>query len=136
MSTFSKIRVGKKGSSAGVPKLIAKITFDPSVPVAATGYVLPAGSIVLAATAIGSATGGTAPTMDVGLAGTTDGFVNEADADAGTAVVGTGSLLFGTALTADTEVWAGEGVETSATGGTAVVFLEYIIEDTTNGVNQ
>ncbi len=135
MSTFSKIRVGKKGASAGVPKLIAEITFDPSIVPVDTGFTLPVGAVILGATAVGSATGGSTPTMDIGLLGNLDGIVAEGDADAGTAVTGVGTAILAAPLTANTAVWAGKGAS-AATGGTAIVYIEYYIKDALLGVNQ
>ena len=133
MSTFSKLRVGTKRASAGVAKLIAQIAFDPIVASAGTGYILPKGSVILAITSLGGATGGTTPTVDVGVSGTVDNIAGELDADtAGTA--GTVGALGFEPLASDTEVWAGVGAS-AATGGTTTVSIEYYIEDALNGAN-
>lgn len=81
-------------------------------------FTLPAGAVPLYMLTIGGATGGTAPTVDVGSAGTPTGFFDEADADTkGTINGANGSLVVGTGLTAQTQVYAKVGAS-AATGGT------------------
>lgn len=133
-STFSgPLRVGPKTTSAGVVKLALQISVDPTAAAAATGSILPKGAVITGITSLGGATGGTNPTIDVGISGATDSIANELDADtAGTA--GTLGATGWTELTADTPIWAGVGAS-AATGGTTTFIIEYYIADPKGGVN-
>jgi len=126
---------GSGSESLGTPAVFrayVKVAVDPTAAVAGTGAYLPAGAIPLGVTTLGGGTGGTAPTIDVQLAGgTTAGLANELSADTASVVeVQTGADL-GVALTADTEIEAGVGAS-AATGGTTTFLVSYIISD--NGV--
>ena len=134
MSTFTKLRVSaNRSASAGVPLLVAQIAFDPTAASAGTGFVLPKGAVITAMTSLGGSTGGTLPTVDIGVEGATDTIANELASDvAGTA--GTvGSAGFAP-LAANTEVWAGVGAS-AATGGTTTVVINYFIVDDREGAN-
>lgn len=119
------------------------ISFDPTSASAAavrigtsatTGsfLTLPAGAIPLYLLSLGGATGGTNPTVDIGSSGTPDGFFNEADADTkGTLNGANGSLVVGTGLTANTQVFGKVG-SSAASGGTFTGVLVYTMYN--NGV--
>ena len=114
------IRSGNK--SPGVVSLNAVIEVDPTQASAGTGFILPTGSVVTGIISLGGATGGAAPTIDVGTLGTADLYGPELDADTpGQGTVGAGAFI---ELTADTEVYAGVGAS-AATGGTAKFAIEY-----------
>jgi hypothetical protein len=81
-------------------------------------FTLPAGAVPLYLLTLGGATGGTSPTIDVGSSGTPTGFFDEADADTkGTINGANGSLVVGTGLAAQTQVYGKVGAS-AATGGT------------------
>lgn len=119
------------------------ISFDPTSASAAavrigtsatTGsfLTLPAGAIPLYLLSLGGATGGTNPTVDIGSSGTPDGFFNEADADTkGTINGANGSLVVGTGLTLNTQVFGKVG-SSAASGGTFTGVLVYTMYN--NGV--
>ena len=139
MSTFSKLRVGPKRASAGVPTLNLAFTFDATqANTTGTGYILPAGAVVTGGVSVGNGTGGVGSnTFDMGLSGgAVDALVAEGDADSATntAIAITGAGLYAAPLTADTEITAGAGA-TASTGGTVSVYLEYYIHDSRNGAN-
>jgi hypothetical protein len=118
-----------KASTPGVDLLCMQFTQDPTAAAAATGKVLPKGAIPLWVSNMnGLATGGSSPTVDVGISGNTDGYADELDADGVTGPVVTGALL-GVPLTADTEIWAGVGAS-AATGGSVLLGVYYIMQDT------
>lgn len=95
-------------------------------------FSLPAGAIPLYLLTIGGATGGTNPTVDIGSSGTPDGFFNEADADTkGTINGASGSLVSGTGLAAQTQVYGKVGAS-AATGGTFTGVFVYTMYN--NGV--
>ena len=121
-TTFSGvIRSGKPGSIGNI-SLNAPISFDPTQATAATGFILPAGSVVTGISSLGGATGGTTPTVDVGTLATSDLYGPELDADTAVAgTVGAGAFI---PLTADTEIYAGVGAS-AATGGTTTVVIHY-----------
>lgn len=91
--------------------------------------VLPKGAVPLFALITdGGATGGTSPTVDIGLAdGNADALVADAAADAKSAMLETGTSLL-TALTTDTKVTAGVG-DSAATGGTVKARVAYFVDD-------
>jgi len=133
-TTYSgPLRAGPKGVTAGTVKLVTLIAFDPTQASAASGFVLPKGSMILGVTSLGGATGGTNPTVDVGISGATDSISNEVDADTagGTGTLGANALV---ELAADTPIWVGVG-DSPATGGTTTVAIEYIQVDSKLGVN-
>ena len=121
-TTFSSaVRSGKPGSPGNV-SLNAEISFDPTQVSTGTGFILPAGSVVTGITSLGGATGGTAPTVDIGTLDTADLFGPELDADTpGIGTVGAGAFV---KLTADTEVYAGVGAS-AATGGMTTISIQY-----------
>lgn len=119
------------GNGKGTPatfKAHVTVTFDSTQVLAGTGVYLPAGAIPVGVTGLGGATGGTAPTVDLSLAGgAAGGLTNDMAADAATAEVTTGAELLA-ALTADTEIEAGVGGGVAGTGDfTAIV--SYLIAD-------
>lgn len=120
------------GNGKGTPgtfKCYVTVSFDSAQAVAGTGVYLPAGAIVYGVTAVASdVTGGTAPTVDIQLAGgTAGGLLDNADATA-TAAESTSGADFLTALTADTEIEAGAGTGTPGTG-TYTALVSYLIAD-------
>lgn len=127
--------VGAGGGSSDATKVSAlhvlRGSFDPtSATQISLGY-LPAGSIVTDVIAMGGATGGTNPTVDVGTAADPDGFANELDADAvGTSATSAAKLgaQINTQLTALTQVFGNVGAS-AATGGTTIVHVQFIVED-------
>ena len=78
------------------------------------------------------ATGGTAPTVDIGTAGDDDGFVNELSASAlgssATSTSGSVGVLMPVRLTEITAVYGKVGAS-AATGGTFKGAVLYVIED-------
>lgn len=115
---------------AAVPSVV-RFSFDPTAASAATGVVLPAGSRVIGIDTDGGATGGAAPTIDIGTLAASDAFVAEGDADgAASLTIGaaTAGASFGAVLTADTEVYAGVGASAAA-GGTVVCLMTWIMDD-------
>ena len=124
-STFTGvIRSGKdKDGQVGVVMLVAEIAFDPTQTSALTGFVFPAGSVITGITSLGGATGGTAPTVDIGTTAGGVEIANELDADtAGTA--GTLGAAGWVKMTVDTPVYAGVGAS-AATGGTTTIAITY-----------
>ena len=133
----------ESGVTPGPLVMAVVISFDPTA-AAATAvrigtsssagafFTLPVGAVPLYLLTIGGATGGTAPTVDIGSSGTPDGFFNEADADTkGTMNGANGSLVVGTGITAQTQVYATVG-SSAATGGTFTGVFVYTIYN--NGV--
>jgi len=122
---------GGKSATPSVGLQCVQFDFDPTQASASVSKTLPAGCIPLFAQVIvGGATGGASPTVDIGISGTTDGFADEAAANAYSGLLTTGSLM-GTALTADTVIQAGVGAS-AATGGTVTVGIYYIMVDDGN----
>ena len=134
-STFSgPLRAGPKGTaSAGTVKLTLTIAFDPTQASAASGFILPKGAMITGVTSLGGATGGTNPTVDIGISGATDSIANEVDADTAGVAATLGANGF-VELAADTPIWVGVGAS-AATGGTTSVLIEYIQVDSKLGVN-
>jgi len=136
----------ESGVTPGPLIMAVVISFDPTA-AAATAvrigtsssagsiFTLPVGAIPLYLLTIGGATGGSSPTVDIGSSGTSDGFFNEADADTkGTMNGASGSLVVGTGLTAQTQVFGKVGAS-AATGGTFTgVFVYTIYNDGVFGV--
>lgn len=92
-------------------------------------FVAPVGFVPISLLSIGGATGGAAPTVDIGTAATPDGFFNEVDADTnGTLKGADGSLVVGGGITAPVTVTGRVGAS-AATGGTFVGVLTYAIYD-------
>lgn len=89
-----------------------------------TGKVLPKGARVLEVIFNGAATGGSSPTFDIGYAGALDAFVDGGDADGGLGR----EVVFGAALSANTEVLVGNGGAVS-TGGTVEAAIVYVMDD-------
>ena len=131
------------GVTPGPLTMAVVISFDPTAAAATavrigtsatTGafFTLPAGAVPLYLLTLGGATGGTNPTVDVGSSATPAGFFNEADADTkGTINGANGSLVVGTGLTAQTQVYATVG-SSAASGGTFTGVFVYTIYN--NGV--
>lgn len=107
------------------------LEFDPTAASAPTGKLLPAGARVVQIQPLGGATGGTNPTVDIGISGSGAAFHNELDADTPGAPILPGGASANTVLAADTEVWAGVGAS-AATGGTCRVLLTYLISAAAN----
>ena len=131
------------GVTPGPLTMAVVISFDPTAASAtavrigtssSTGayFTLPVGAVPLYLLTIGGATGGTNPTVDIGSSATPAGFFNEADADTkGTLIGANGSLVVGTGLTAQTQVYATVG-SSAASGGTFTGVFVYTIYN--NGV--
>lgn len=121
-TTFRGVIRSGTPKSAGVVSLNAEISFDPTQASLGTGFILPAGSVITGITSLGGASGGTAPTVDVGTQAAPDLFGPELDADTpGVGSVGAGAFV---KLTADTEVYAGVGAS-AATGGMTTIAIQY-----------
>lgn len=118
---------GNKNATPAVLNAALKLSFDPTQATAATGVILPKGAIPLAVRGMSGSTGGTNPTIDVGISGNGDGFADNLVSDAVTGETVTGVLL-GIELTVDTEIFAGVGAS-AATGGTTTVIVQYIMAD-------
>lgn len=117
-----------KSATPNVTMLVAQMTIDPTATPASTGITLPKGCIVNGVQNVnGGATGGTNPTVFIGISGDTDGFSGALDADGATAIVNTGALN-GIELTADTIIFAGVGAS-AATGGSVTAILTYYMVD-------
>ena len=129
--TTSKGYRRTKPTAAATPAvdvLCIQITQDPTAAAAATGKVLPKGAIPLWVSNMnGLATGGSSPTVDVGISGNTDALAEELPADAVSAPVVTGAIV-GVPLTVDTEIWAGVGAS-AGTGGSVLLGVYYIMQD-------
>lgn len=131
------------GVTPGPLMMAVTISFDPTSASAVaarigtsatTGalFTLPVGAVPLYLLTIGGATGGTNPTVDIGSSGTPDGFFNEADADTKGVLNGAnGSLVTGTGLSAQTQVYGKVGAS-AATGGTFTGVFVYTVYN--NGV--
>ena len=128
-TNFKKVGQAVSGATPAVFPAIIQFTFSATQAAGtATGKFLPAGSVVIGVQNIdGGATGGASPTVDIGRAGTTDGFVNELDADDTTSLISTGTLI-GVPLTVETEIVAGVGASAAA-GGTVKAGVWYIMVD-------
>lgn len=115
----------------GVAQLMTQeFSFDPTAASAGVGVFLPKGAVPMAVLPVDAgATGGTNPTVDIGIEGDPDGLADEMDADAGS---GTGLVMTGAALhiplTKDTEIVAGVGAS-AATGGTVKARVLYYMDD-------
>lgn len=133
----------ESGVTPGPLTMAVVISFDPTaasatavrIGTSATAgafFTLPVGAVPLYLLTIGGATGGTNPTVDIGSAATADGFFNEADADTkGTLIGANGSLVVGTGITAQTQVYGKVGAS-AASGGTFTGVFVYTIYN--NGV--
>lgn len=133
----------ESGVTPGPLTMAVVISFDPTASSATavrigtsatTGafFTLPVGAIPLHLLTLGGATGGTNPTVDIGSLATADGFFNEADADTkGTLNGANGSLVTGTGLAAQTQVYGKVGAS-AASGGTFTGVFVYTVFN--NGV--
>lgn len=93
-------------------------------------FTLPAGAVPLYVMSLGGATGGTNPTVDIGSLATPDGFFNEVDADTKGVVNGAnGSLVVGTGITAQTQVYGRVGASAAAGGTFTGVFVYTMYND-------
>ena len=110
------------GPTPGVISFYVKVEFDATqANTTATGVYLPAGARIMKAASAGA---GSAGTVDVGTAADPDGFASGIAADS-VASQRTGALL-GAVLAADVELTAGDN---TGGGGTAVVYLEVLMDD-------
>lgn len=117
-----------KSATPSVGLLGIKFSFDPTQASATVSKTLPIGAIPLFVQNLdGGATGGTSPNVNVGTSGDANGYADGLDADNATGLTNTG-LLLGTALTAETEIYAGVG-SSAATGGTVNAVLYYMMSD-------
>lgn len=125
---FTGISYGKKGGDVDVSGVVAvaRGSFDPTSVTQIEIFVLPAGAVPVWSIGYGGATGGTNPTIDLGTAANSLGFVNELDADG--ASIRAGATLLNVQLLVDTPVYGVVGAS-AATGGTAAVAIAYIMED-------
>lgn len=133
----------ESGVTPGPLTMAVVISFDPTassatavrIGTSATAgafFTLPVGAVPLYLLTLGGATGGTNPTVDIGSSATADGFFNEADADTkGTLSGANGSLVTGTGLAAQTQVYGKVGAS-AASGGTFTGVFVYTVFN--NGV--
>lgn len=107
-----------------------RASFDPTSSTQILLGTLPPRSRVIDVVSMGGGTGGTNPTVDIGTVGTSDGFANELRADAVRSAVAstTAGTLVGTLNTANVDVYGKVGAS-AATGGTAVVLVQYTLEE-------
>lgn len=103
-----------------------RVSGDPTSSAAVSVGTLPTGATPVGVQSLGGATGGTNPTVNVGLGADPDGLAAGLDADGLTTLVATGAEV-GTALTADTAVTLQVG-SSAATGGTTAVLVYFIRE--------
>jgi len=132
-NTTKAVLRSKGGSSVATPAptvLSLKVTVDPTASSAGTGKYLPANAVPINVLGAGGSTGGTNPTIDVGVSGDGDAFANELVSDAFSDAVQatTGGASLGVKLTADTEIYAGVGAS-AATGGTTTFYVMFIMDD-------
>lgn len=125
-TTFRNIiRVGSTDANKGN---VVLAQFGTITPTAAAGSqtvaTLPKGARVLYFAVDGSATGGSNPTVDIGITGTTAKYANEVDADSGDTLV---ASLDTTVVTSETVIVAGAG-SSAATGGTVGIVTFYTID--------
>lgn len=99
---------------------------DPTAANGDTGKVLPKGATPLAIQSLGGATGGSSPTVDVGIEGNGDYFHDELDADTLGGPIALNGDGKGLELAAPTPVYAGVGAS-AATGGTTSFVIWYLI---------
>lgn len=122
---------GKNGATPAVMLASVEVTFDPTqANTTGTGVFLPAGAApTFAKVTNAGATGGTNPTVDVGLSGgNADALLAEADADTANAAILTTGTALDAALAANTEITAGVGAS-AATGGTVTARVFYYMVD-------
>ena len=119
---------GKNGGTPAVLTANLPVSFDPTAVSTGTQVYLPQGAVPIGVRSLGGATGGTSPTVDIGIVGDPDGLANELAADAVTGETVTGALI-GVPLTSPiNEIFAGVGAS-AATGGTTTVVVSYIMAD-------
>ena len=107
-----------------------RATFDPTSSTQILLGTLPPRSRVIDVISFGGGTGGTSPTVDIGIVGTSDGFANELRTDVVRSAVAstTAGTLIGTLNAANVDVYGKVGAS-AATGGTAVVVIQYTLEE-------
>lgn len=119
-------------ATPGVVPHYIPVTFDGAAAnTTATGVYLPKGAIVLGAMIISNHTGGSTPAFDVGIAGTADGYINGAVSTTTQELdfAGLDSLGDGVALTADTELTAGDDGTGTAGTGNITVLMKVVMQD-------
>jgi len=119
-------------ATPGVVPHYVPVTFDGAAAnTTATGVYLPKGAIVIGAMIISDHTGGTSPAFDVGITGTADGYIDGSvsTTTAQLGFSGLGSLATGVALTADTEITAGDDGTGTAGSGNITVLIEVVMQD-------
>lgn len=130
-TTHDGMRIGKKGSLAGVPKLLLlTASFDATI-AASAKFKLPSNAIIVG---VGSVVGDLDQVLDTVDVGTTEGgaeIVNELVAGVSQAVTG----IVGLPLVDDYVYVGVGGVSTGTAGGTAKLVIEYYLEDPRVGVN-
>lgn len=117
-------RAGAEGPTPAVVPSVLTFSFDATQASAGTGKFLPKGARVLEVLYNGEATGGAAPTFDIGVTGTVDALVAEGDADGGAVR----TLIMGEPQAADIEIVAGVGAS-APTGGTVTAAVVYVMDD-------
>lgn len=127
------------GPSPGVMKITQAVPVDPTAADGTgTGRYLPAGAVILAIDIVSGHTGGTAPTLNIGI---DDGVTPDTDALIVAAVATTDYALnftsatfpgatfaAGAALATDVEVTAGTAGGTPGTG-TSIAYITYTFND-------
>lgn len=116
-------------TSAGVIAAL-RFSFDPTSSTQVLLGTLPKGAVVIDVLSYGGATGGTNPTVDIGISGTADAFANELKANIASAAVAANTIgtSANTQLTADTPVYGKVGAS-AGTGGTTKGAILYVVED-------
>lgn len=134
-STFSgPIRAGKKGTRAGVSKLMLETeSFDATI-AASLSFKLSNLAVITGITAVKDTLDAPADTVDVGLTLGGSEIANELAAGA---VAGTAASIAAAGISVSTgEIFVAVGATSTGTaGGTAYLMIDYYIQDLTNGVN-
>lgn len=135
MSTFSKLRVGPKGSMAGVPKLMLEtVSFDATIADAAQ-VKLPPNAILTAVIIVNNDMDSPTDTVDIGTTLAGAEIANELIV--GVVGVGAAVTIVAAGLTLDDDIiYVAKGaVSASTAGGVAYLMVEYYIQDALYGVN-
>jgi len=108
-----------------------RFSFDPTSSTQVLLGYLPNNARVIDVVSEGGGTGGTNPTVDIGTAGTSDGFANELRADVirGAVSSTTAGTLTGTLLTGGPTAIYGKVGASAATGGTTAGRIVYTTEE-------
>lgn len=121
---------GGASKRSGTPAVLfscIQFTFDATQSTTGVGKFLPVGSIPVAVQDINGQATGTSPTVHIGFSGAQTALALNLDANQITGFTHTGGQL-GIELTADTEIFAGEG-SSSPSGGTVTAGVYYLMAD-------